>query len=150
MKMILIVGAVVCLGLVATPAFGQRPGPKGNRNRGANNGQLAQGRNAGQLGANMGQRGQMPSISQLAQTLLTNFDADGSGELNQVELQAALAAMRAMMQNSMMRNGGGMQNQQGQRAMGNGNIGVAGRMQAPNNGAGPRAAGRGGGRRGGR
>ncbi|TWU03411.1 hypothetical protein [Neorhodopirellula pilleata] len=45
----------------------------------------------------------MPSIQQLAQMMIANFDADGSGGLEQAELQNGLTALRQMMQN---RNGG--------------------------------------------
>lgn len=41
----------------------------------------------------------MPSIQQLAQMMIANFDAEGSGELSQAELQSALAALRQRMQN---------------------------------------------------
>ncbi len=55
----------------------------------------------------------MPSVGQLAQMMITNFDADSSGELSQTELQSSLAALR-----QMMRQRAGGQNQAGQQQNG--------------------------------
>ena len=57
----------------------------------------------GQPGMNQGQQGNqngnqnMPTVQQLAQMMITNFDADVSGELSQSELQNALSALREKM-----------------------------------------------------
>lgn len=66
----------------------------------------------------------MPSVQQLAQMLMANADADGSGSLDISELQTALTGLRNMMMQSQMqqnRQGGrqqaGMQ-RGGQQAMG--------------------------------
>ena len=95
-------------------------GPVGNgltqgarqNNTGANN-QIAQG-----VGGQNGRNANMPSIAELSQRLITNFDTDGTGELNQVELQNALMAIRDMMMQRMQ----GNQNQIGQNQTGQGSF----------------------------
>ncbi|MCD0461060.1 hypothetical protein U8335_18250 [Roseiconus lacunae] len=116
--------AVVCIALLSTNDVaaqrggGGRPaGPPPGINRGNfNNNVGLQGLqnqavnpfgnqanlNAGNQNANQN----MPSVEQLAAMMLTNFDADGSGELGLAELQNALLALRQQMRNQ----GGGQQN----------------------------------------
>lgn len=55
------------------------------------------------ISANQGMAGNMPSVAELAQRMMASYDANGSGELDQAELQNALSGLRQMM----------MQNQQG-------------------------------------
>ena len=140
-------------------------GPNGNRQNGGPPGlgqnQMGGGNMAGNMGNQNGQQnGRSPE--QLAQMLITNFDMDGSGELNQMELVAALMAIQQMMmgqggnRNQMMPGQGGGQNQ---NANGNrpglqlngqqppGRQGMQGRQAA---GGGQRRGGPGGGGRGGR
>lgn len=89
---------------------GDQPGPPpgarvgGNQEMQFRGGQNANADNANQFGANQNNAGQnngrnMPSIAQLAQMMIANFDADGSGGLAAGELQNALTALRQMMQN---------------------------------------------------
>ena len=55
----------------------------------------------------------MPTIGQLAQMMISNFDADASGGLEQAELQIALTAVREMMQMANNGQNQGNVNQQG-------------------------------------
>ncbi|MCA9135712.1 MAG: hypothetical protein KDB00_03110 [Planctomycetales bacterium] len=43
----------------------------------------------------------LPNPTVLAQRMLANYDADASGELNQVELQAALEGLRQLIAQNM-------------------------------------------------
>ena len=67
-------------------------------NRGPQQGNQAEGNQNGNRN--------MPTIQQLATMMITNFDADGSGELSQSELQNALTALREKMQNQGNQNQG--------------------------------------------
>ncbi len=112
---------------------GQRGGPGGgpppprDMNQGnANNHQAQQQGNQG--GRNQNGNQDMPTVEQLAQMMITNFDADGNGELSQTELQSALMALREKMQsqgNSQNDGGdeiqGAGQNQAGQQRNQGGN-----------------------------
>jgi len=89
-------------------------------NRGNFAGDQGQQTMGNQAGANQNGNQNMPSVDQLAQMMLANFDADGSGELNQAELQSGLTALRQMMLRRM-RGGNGMGQQEngvGQQAGG--------------------------------
>lgn len=104
-------GIVVVLCFVSN-AHAQRPGggrgvggPPGGGppQRGLNqenfNNTLEQTPFGNQATVNQNSEQDIPTIQQLAQMMIANFDADGSGELGQAELQSALAALRQMMQN---------------------------------------------------
>ncbi|MEO1616065.1 MAG: hypothetical protein AAFV88_09465 [Planctomycetota bacterium] len=128
--------AVICsVALLSCPSVtaqrpGQRPGPPrgeagGRQGQGRQGNQNAMQQNVqgfgnqnlnanGQQGIGNQQQGQNgPSVQQMAQMLLANFDADGSGELNQVELQNGLMALRQRMQNRGNQLGQGQMNQVG-------------------------------------
>lgn len=109
--------------LIATMVFasiaeGQRPSRRGNNRQFQN-----LGANAGEFDANnaenfanaqhemngpqsMGHN--MPSIDELSQMMMSNFDADRSGTLDQSELQNALVGLREL----MMQNQRGNQNRE--------------------------------------
>lgn len=71
-------------------AFGNRFGNQNAANQSFGNQNAADQNRANQ---------KMPTIEQLAQMMIANFDADGSGGLEQAELQNGLTALRQMMQN---------------------------------------------------
>ncbi|WDI41374.1 hypothetical protein [Bremerella sp. P1] len=99
--------AIVCLALCVSLAVARGPKKQGGQQRGAadaNNGvQQAAGVANGNaqrgngMGGNMVGQQNMPTIEQLAQALLTQYDADGSNALDQAELQLALEGLRQMM-----------------------------------------------------
>lgn len=111
--------AVVCLSLVVSIAVARGPNRQGGPQRGAGGANNANPQAAGAangnaqrgngMGQNMQQQQDMPTIEQLAQALLTQFDADGSNALDQAELQAALAGLRQMMMQNQAAAGGGQQ-----------------------------------------
>ena len=82
--------SIVCLVSIAEAQWG---GPPGANQQNFNNNQNQRVRN--QVANNQN----MPTIQELAQLMIINFDADGSGELGQAELQSALDALKQMMQN---------------------------------------------------
>jgi hypothetical protein len=81
--------------LFSADAKAQGPAPHGGGRQAIN---AIQG-----INANQGMAGNMPSVAELAQRMMASYDANGSGELDQAELQNALSGLRQMM----------MQNQQG-------------------------------------
>ncbi|PQO25040.1 hypothetical protein C5Y96_26410 [Blastopirellula marina] len=110
--------AIVSLILCVSLAIARGPNKQGGPQRGAGdaangNPQIAAGaangnaQQANGMGGNMrGQQQNMPTIEQLALALLTQFDADGSNTLDQVELQAALAGLKQMMMQNQAAGGG--------------------------------------------
>lgn len=61
---------------------------------------------------NQNQSQNMPTISQLATTLMSTYDTNNSGSLDITELQAALAGMRSLMMSGNQQNGNAAANQQ--------------------------------------
>lgn len=146
--------AIVCLSVGVSLAVARGPnkqgGPQGAPPNGNGNAQAAAAAANGNaqvgngMGGNMrGQQQNMPTIEQLAQALLTQYDADGSNALDQAELQAALTGLKQMMMQNQAA-GGGQQQRQQQQQMG-------GMMQQnqnamPDGRRGPMGGGGGGGR----
>lgn len=135
--------ASLCISIaIARGPGGRQGGPQGGPGGGpaAMNGQGGNGMGAmngmGQCmmgGGNMADRQNMPTIQQLAQTMLTTYDADGNKALDQAELQTALAGLRQMMMQNAMGNGQMNMMQQNQ----NGMMGGPGAMQGGPGGMGP-------------
>ena len=165
------VGSLVILALLSPLALAQGRGGqgRGGPGRGGPGGMAQQGAgglNAGGInaageqgdqacmmpgGGNMQSNSGMPTVEQLAQVLMANADADGSGSLDITELQTALTGLRNMMMQSQMqqnRQGGmqqaGMQQAGMQRTGMRQAAGVAG-TQNPGAVAGARGGGRNGG-----
>ncbi|GAB5405637.1 MAG: hypothetical protein Aurels2KO_38680 [Aureliella sp.] len=127
----------------------QRAGGRGNSqsmNQRANQARGAKGPNMAAFNQDQGaqnamrqggqQANQRPSADQLAQMLLANFDADGSGTLDQQELQSALMAMMQQMQQNRLQQAAGMNEQSQQSFMPNQSAqgrGQRNRIQPPNN-----------------
>lgn len=122
-------------------------GPGGLQNRGMAAAGAAAGNNQVLGGAAQNFQGgqNMPTVGELAQSMIANFDTDGSGALDLVELQNALAALRQMMMKNQMR--AGRQNAAGQANMAQGNVAqrqALGRNAAVGNAAAMQQGGRGG------
>lgn len=130
MKHLLPLVSVVTLFIYISPVQAQRPGRGRGGPAGVRTNAAALGLNQGDANLQNQQFGNpnarndndvnqnntienMPTIEQLAQMMITNFDADGSGGLEQDELQAALTALREMMQNRANGQEQGRANQQG-------------------------------------
>ena len=119
----LMITAIAILGLV-TPCEAQRPGGQrgGGPQRGGNLGNLPGGQpgfgnRLGNQAVNQpGLQNANLNLSQLAQRMIANFDADGSGELGLAELQMAL-----QMASSLMQHRGGQNRIGGAQAFGFGN-----------------------------
>ncbi|SMP63799.1 hypothetical protein SAMN06265222_108136 [Neorhodopirellula lusitana] len=92
MKTLLPALAIVSALGFACSVVAQRGGPPP---RGGNQSSLTQRQ---QLSTNTATTTNMPTIAELAQMMMTNFDTDGSEELSTTELQNALVALRQMMQ----------------------------------------------------
>ena len=98
--------AVVCLSIGVSIAAARGPNKQGGQQRGgggpmgnlqaggAANGNAQRG---GGMHGNQMQQQNMPTIEQLAQAMLTQYDADGNSALDQAELQSALTGLRQMM-----------------------------------------------------
>ncbi len=79
---------------------------RGNQNRAADAGNqalLQNGMNQNAMNQGGQQQDRRPSAEQVAQMMLANYDADGSGALDQQELQSALTAMMQQMQQQRSR-----------------------------------------------
>ncbi|QDU76023.1 hypothetical protein Pan97_30680 [Bremerella volcania] len=110
---------IVCLALFVSFAVARGPKNQGAQQRGAGGANNANPQAAGAANGNA-QRGNgmdqnrmqqqnMPTIEQLAQALLAQYDADGSNALDQAELQTALAGLRQMMMQNQAAAGGQQQ-----------------------------------------
>ncbi len=95
--------AVVCLSIGVSIAAARGPNKQGGPQRGGPMDNLQAGGAAngnaqrGGMRGNQMQQQNMPTIEQLAQAMLTQYDADGNSALDQAELQSALAGLRQMM-----------------------------------------------------
>jgi hypothetical protein len=138
--------------LVATSMLAVRLDAQGPRGDGDKGKKKQQGRAAMPGKPIPGAMGQVQNPQQLAQLMIANFDADGDGALNQVELELAMTAVMQRMQ-QLQRTQQMQQMQLRQRAARGGMGGGMGAMPGAgkgqmNNRAKQRAGNRGGGKRG--